>query len=301
MTDNSSTHAISSASQLERKGIILRILSGISFTIMGALIKYLAETVPLGQVVFFRSAFALIPLIGFLVWQKEFPSGLKSHRLSGHLVRCLLGTLAMFTAFATLRYLPIAEATTLSYLSPILMVILATLILKESVAYRRWWGVILGLFGLLVMTVPSFSIQLNPKTLLGIVLGVATALLIAAALLQVRHLTLQGEKTGTIAFYFAMSSTIIGGITAIGGWINPTPTQWLVLVSIGLVGGVAQLLMTVSFRYANASALAAYEYLAIVWAVVVGFFFFDEIPSTFFWLAVPLILTGAIISKPAKR
>lgn len=301
MTDNSSTHAISSASQLERKGIILRILSGISFTIMGALIKYLAETVPLGQVVFFRSAFALIPLIGFLVWQKEFPSGLKSHRPSGHLVRCLLGTLAMFTAFATLRYLPIAEATTLSYLSPILMVILATLILKESVAYRRWWGVILGLFGLLVMTVPSFSIQLNPKTLLGIVLGVATALLIAAALLQVRHLTLQGEKTGTIAFYFAMSSTIIGGITAIGGWINPTPTQWLVLVSIGLVGGVAQLLMTVSFRYANASALAAYEYLAIVWAVVVGFFFFDEIPSTFFWLAVPLILTGAIISKPAKR
>lgn len=301
MTDNSSTHAISSASQLERKGIILRILSGISFTIMGALIKYLAETVPLGQVVFFRSAFALIPLIGFLVWQKEFPSGLKSHRPSGHLVRCLLGTLAMFTAFATLRYLPIAEATTLSYLSPILMVILATLILKESVAYRRWWGVILGLFGLLVMTVPSFSIQLNPKTLLGIVLGVATALLIAAALLQVRHLTLQGEKTGTIAFYFAMSSTIIGGITAIGGWINPTPTQWLVLVSIGLVGGVAQLLMTVSFRCANASALAAYEYLAIVWAVVVGFFFFDEIPSTFFWLAVPLILTGAIISKPAKR
>ncbi len=286
--------------QQESIGIILRILSGIAFTAMGALIKYLAESVPLGQVVFFRSAFALIPLLGFLLWQHDFPGGLKTARPLGHLFRCLIGTMAMFTAFATLRYLPIAEATTLTYLSPIILVILAVVILKETVSYRRWQGVMLGLFGLLVMTVPNFSMTADFTTLLGIGLGVLTAVLIAGALLQVRHLTLQGEKTGTITFYFAIASTLIGAITAINGWIQPTASQWLCLISIGIIGGIAQLLMTLSFSYASASAMAAYEYLAILWALLIGMVFFDEVPGTFFWLAVPLILAGAVIAKPAK-
>lgn len=285
----------------EGLGIILRILSGLAFTIMGALIKYLADTIPLGQVVFFRSAFALFPLVGFLLWHHQFPSALKTSQFRGHLVRCVLGTLAMFTAFATLRYLPIAEATTLSYLSPVILVVLATLILKERVSLHRWWGVVLGLAGLLLMTVPNFSIDANVTTLLGIALGVATAVLIAGALLQVRHLTLQGEKTGTITIYFALSSTFISAFSALSGWVMPSLSQWFILISIGLVGGVAQLLMTISFSYASASALATYEYLGILWALLIGFIFFDEIPSVYFWLAVPLILAGAVIAKPRKR
>lgn len=292
---------LSNQAQQEKMGITLRILSGIAFTVMGALIKYLAESVPLGQVVFFRSAFALIPLLGFMLWQQEFPKALKTARPLGHLIRCTIGTMAMFTAFATLRYLPIAEATTLTYLSPIILVILAVTVLKEKVSYRRWQGVILGLFGLLVMTVPNFSVTANFTTLFGIASGVLTAILIAAALLQVRHLTLQGEKTSTITFYFAIASTIIGAITAFNGWTQPSLSQWVCLISIGLSGGIAQLLMTLSFSYASASALAAYEYLAILWALLVGMIFFNEIPGTYFWLAVPLILAGAIVAKPAKR
>lgn len=287
--------------QQEKIGIILRILSGFAFTLMGVFIKYLADSVPLGQVVFFRSAFALFPLVGFLLWQKDFPGALKTTRPLGHLWRCLIGTVAMFTSFATLRYLPLAEATTLSYLSPVILVILATLILKETVSGRRWWGVFLGLFGLLVMTVPNFSVQLNWQTLLGIGLGVLTAILIAGALLQVRNLTLQGEKTGTITFYFAVASTVIGAFTLVTGWVSPTPIQWVCLISIGLVGGVAQLLMTLSFSYAGASALAAYEYLAILWALLAGMLFFDEMPNLFFWLAVPFIILGALVAKPTKR
>ncbi len=287
-------------SQQERIGIILRILSGIAFTLMGALIKYLAESVPLGQLVFFRSAFALIPMLGFLLWHRDFPGGLKTTRPLGHLLRCCIGTVAMFSAFATLRHLPIAEATTLTYLSPIILVILAVVILKEKVSYRRWQGVILGLFGLLVMTVPNFSVTANLATLLGIGLGVLTATLIAAALLQVRYLTLQGEKTGTIAFYFTIASTLVGAVTVLSGWVQPTLSQWLCLIGIGIIGGIAQLLMTLSFSYAGAAVLAAYEYLAILWALLAGVIFFDEIPGTFFWLAVPLILVGAIIAKPTK-
>lgn len=289
------------AEQLERFGILLRILSGIAFTVMAGLIKYLADAVPLGQLVFFRSAFALIPLLTFLFWQHDFPSALRTKRIGGHLIRCILGTMAMFTSFATLHLLPVAEATTLSYLSPVVIVILATLILKEKVSARRWWGVALGLAGLLLMTLPSFSIEANSRTLLGIACGLLTAVLIAGALLQVRHLTITGEKTGTITFYFAVASTIIGGATYFWGWETPSLPQLALLISVGIVGGIAQLLMTLSFNYAEASALAPYEYLAILWAVIMGMLFFSEVPSIAFWLATPFILLGALVARPRKK
>ncbi len=289
------------AIQKEHLGILLRILSGIAFAIMGGLIKYLAENVPLGQVVFFRSAFALIPLMTFLIWQKDFPRGFKTSYPIGHLIRCLLGTAAMFTAFSTLRYLPIAEATTLTYLAPIVMVILAAVWLKESVSARRWWGVVLGLSGLLVTTIPNFSLQHDSRSLLGIGFGVATAVLIACALLQMKKLSKLGERTSTITIYFAITTTIIGAFTAFAGWINPSPIQWWCLIGIGIIGGIAQLLMVVAFSYAEASALAPYEYLSILWAVIMGIIFFAEIPNLYFYLAMPLILLGAIVAKPKKQ
>lgn len=285
----------------ETIGILLRVLSGLAFTAMGGLIKYLAETVPLGQVVFFRSAFAFIPLFAFLIWQKDFPSGFRTSKPMGHLIRCLLGTSAMFTAFATLRYLPVAEATTLSYLSPVILVFLAAFWLKEVVSRRRWLGVALGLSGLLVMTLPNFSLQSDSRTLLGILLGVLTAILIACALLQVRKLAKMGEKSSTITIYFAITSAIISAFTALSGWVEPTPIQWWCLIGIGIIGGIAQLLMTVSFSYAEASALAPYEYLSIIWAVIMGIIFFAEIPNLYFYLAMPLILLGAIVAKPKRK
>lgn len=293
--------AQNNSAQQERIGIVLRILSGIAFTVMGGLVKYVAEEIPLGQIVFFRSAFALIPLLMFLLWQREFPHGLRTANPRGHLLRCGIGVLAMFVTFATLRYLPVAEATMLTYLSPVILVILATLWLKETVSARRWWGVFLGVAGLLVMTAPNFSVHHDADTLLGIICGVLSAIFIAGGLLQVRQLSRQGEKSGTIAFYFAISSTVIGGLTLLFDWVMPTPVQWVCLIGMGLVGGIAQLLMTISFNYAEASALAPYEYLSVLWAVLMGVVFFSEVPNLFFYLAMPLIVVGALVARPARR
>lgn len=290
-----------SNSQNERLGILLRIGSGLLFTVMVGLIKVLDQSVPIGQLVFARSAFALIPLVSFLVWQHDFPSGLHTKYPWMHVVRCILGTVAMFTAFAVLRYLPVAEATTLSYLSPVVLVILAAIYLKETVSARRWWGVVLGAAGLLVMTVPSFSSHLDTRTLIGVGLGLVTACLIAGAYLQVRQLAKMGENPGAIAFYFAITGTIIGALTLMFNWVTPTPLQWACLVGVGLLGGMAQICMTLSFKYAEASAMAPYEYLSILWAVLLGMMYFNEIPSVSFWFAAPLILAGAIVAKPATR
>ena len=115
----------------EGLGITLRILSTLAFAAMGLCVKALGGSVPLGQVVFFRSAVALVPLVLFLWWRGEWPRGLATARPLGHVGRCLMGATAMFTSFAAIRLLPLAEATMLSYLTPVMLVLLALI-------WRMW-------------------------------------------------------------------------------------------------------------------------------------------------------------------
>lgn len=286
----------------ESLGILLILISVLAFNVMGGLIKYLDGSIPLPELVFFRSFIALAPLILFLMWTGDFPSGLKTKQPLKHIIRCLLGTFAMFCTFKVLELLPIAEATTLKYLSPIFLVMLAILFLKEQVSAKRWLGVGLGLSGLLLMTLPNFSLlpESNHNTLLGIALGVLGALCTAGARLQIRQLTQMGENAGAIAFYFAITSSavgLLGMIGMMGEFQSPKLWQWVCLIAIGLIGGLAQITMTLAFKYAQASVLAPFDYFGIVCSVIIGFVVFAELPSLSFWLAMPLILLGAFVAK----
>lgn len=284
----------------ERLGVILRILSTLAFALMGACIKALGDSVPLGQVVFFRSAVALLPLVAYLYWRGDWPGGLRTSRPLGHIGRCLMGAAAMFTSFATIRLLPLAEATMLSYLAPVMLALLAWALLGEQLTARRIAGVALGLAGAAAFCLPAFAGVLPDAGGLGVVLGLVTAVLTAGALLQVRHLTMLGEGAGAIAFWFAVISAIGGLATLPLGWVWPTPTGLALLIATGLAGGLAHILMTLSFAHADASALAPFEYLSVLWAVVLGFAFFAEVPGLAFLLAGPLVLAGAFIARPAR-
>lgn len=283
----------------ERLGILLRVVSGLLFTAMVVCVKALSDTTPLGQIVFFRSAVALIPLIVFLWLCGEFPGGLKTARPLGHVLRCALGAVAMFTSFATLRFLPVAEATMLSYLSPVMVVALAALLLGEAVTGRRWAGVALGLAGVGLFTVPEFGGEIARDRLTGVALGLLTALLTAGALIQIRHLA-KTESAGAIAFYFAAVSALAGLATLPGGWIAPPPVDLALLVAAGLFGGAAHIAMTVSFRLAEASAMAPFEYLTLIWAVIAGLVLLGEVPGAVFLLAAPLIIGGALVAAPPR-
>ena len=284
----------------EQAGILLRITSGLLFTGMLVCVKALSDTTPVGQIVFFRSAVALIPLVVFLWLSSEFPAGLRTKRPVGHILRCLLGAAAMFTSFATLRFLPVAEATMLSYLSPVMVVALAALLLGESLTARRLAGVALGVAGVGLFTLPEFDGSISPDRLTGIVLGLLTALLTAGALIQVRHLA-KTESAGAIAFYFAVVSALAGLATWPAGWVVPTPQDLALLFAAGLFGGAAHIAMTVSFRLAEASAMAPFEYLTLVWAVVAGLVVFGEVPGATFLVATPLILAGAVVAAPSRN
>ncbi|PJE25997.1 EamA domain-containing membrane protein RarD [Pseudooceanicola antarcticus] len=284
----------------ERLGVILRILSTLAFALMGVCIKALGDSVPLGQVVFFRSAVALLPLVAYLYWRGDWPGGLRTSRPLGHIGRCLMGAAAMFTSFATIRLLPLAEATMLSYLAPVVLALLAWALLGEQLTARRIAGVALGLAGAAAFCLPAFAGVLPDAGGLGVVLGLVTAVLTAGALLQVRRLTMLGEGAGAIAFWFAVVSALGGLATLPWGWSWPGPSGLALLIATGLAGGLAHILMTLSFAHADASALAPFEYLSVLWAVILGFAFFAEVPGLAFVVAGPLVLIGAFIARPGR-
>ncbi|MFT5708969.1 MAG: drug/metabolite transporter (DMT)-like permease, partial [Oceanospirillaceae bacterium] len=283
----------------------LRIGATLFFTIMVLFIKLIADVVPTGQIVFYRSAFALIPLVTFLYLTKEFPSGLRTKRPKGHVYRCLLGCLAMFASFASLKYLPISHATVIGYLAPILAVILARVMLKEEVTGARWAGIIIGFVGMLVLILPNVSgVEADQSYFTGVMLGLLTAVLTAGAKIQIRNLA-KTENAGAIAFYFALTCTVAGLATLPMGWVIPNHEQLLLLIGSGLAGGIAHIMMTLSYQYSEVSKLATFEYLALAFAVVADFVFFAIVPELNFYLSSALIIAATIVvvmfDRPIKK
>lgn len=259
-------------------------------------VKAVSEDVPLGEIVFFRSFFALIPLVLFLWWRNEFPGGLATRRPFDHFLRSSFGALALFAAFAALARLNIAEAILIAQLSPMLTAVAAVILLSERLTVWRVAGLILGFSGVLMLVWPELGGgELERTRLLGIALGLASAALSALALIMVRSLN-KTESPGAIALYFVLASMVGSMFTVPLGWVWAEGSTLLLLVSAGLFGGFAHIAMTLSFRYAEASRLAPFEYLALLWPLLADLLIFRLPLSTSFLLAAPLVLAGAAVA-----
>ncbi|MBT9372656.1 DMT family transporter [Rhizobium sp. CSW-27] len=283
-------------------GIILRILSGALFAAMAVFVKAVSADVPVGQIVFFRSTFALAPLVCFLWIRGEFPGGLATRRPLDHLLRSALGAAAMFASFASIARLSLAEATLLGYLSPVFTAIAGVLILSERATVWRVAGVILGTLGVLALVWPELGqATVDDTRLAGFGFGLLMGLLTAFALIMVRSLS-RTESPGAIAFYFVVASMIGGIATLPFGWAVPSLSQLLCLVGAGIFGGFAHICMTLAFRYTEASRLAPFEYLAILWPILADLVLFGQPLTHPFLLALPLVLSGAAVAAlEAKR
>lgn len=284
-----------------RVGIALRILSGFLFACMGICVKALSEHVPVGQIVFFRSAFALVPLVIFLWLRGEFPGGLATKRPLGHLLRSSLGAAAMFASFASIARLPLAEATLLSYLSPGFTSIAGVMLLSERVTVWRVGGVLVGLAGVMVLVWPEVGHgDMDEARMWGYAFGILMGVLTAFALIMVRNLS-RTESPGAIAFYFVIVSMMGGILTLPFGWVMTDAEGLLLLVLAGLLGGLAHIAMTLAFRHAEASLLAPFEYLTILWPVLADVLLFKASLSYAFLSALPLVLAGAALAAMEER
>lgn len=281
-------------------GIQLRLLAGVFATGMAICVKALPG-VPLGEIVFFRSLFALIPLIVFLWLRAEFPGGLRTRRPFGHLFRSALGAAGMFASFATIARLPVAEATLVSYLSPPLLAVLAAIFLREVLTPMRIAALILGLAGVAVLVAPDLAgAAWDAARVTGYALGVLTAVLVAAALVMVRNLALS-ESPGAIAFYFAVASMLGGLATLPSGWTMPDGREMTLLVASGLFGGLAHIAATLAFRHAEASRLAPLDYVSLLWVVLADMLIFGSKLAATFLPALALLLVGAALPMIEAR
>ena len=278
----------------------LRILSGILISGMYVCVKEVGTSVPLGEIVFFRSAFALIPLVIFLWVRHEFPSGLSTKRPWDHFLRASFGALALFASFAALARLNVAEAVLIAQLSPMLMAIAAVVLLSERLTIWRVGGLALGFIGVIVLVWPELDGQVRDTgRLIGFVLGFLAAILSALALIMVRSLN-SSESPGAIAFYFVVASMLGALLTLPFGWLIPDSNTLMLLVGAGLFGGFAHIAMTLAFRYAEASRLAPFEYIALLWPVLADLWIFQTSLSTSFIFALPFVLGGAALAAAEK-
>jgi len=275
-----------------RLGVTLRIASGALFAGMVICVKAVSEDIPLGEIVFFRSAFAIIPLIIFLWLRREFPQGLATKRPFDHLLRASLGATALFASFAAIARLNLAETVLIAQLSPIIMAMAALLLLRERLTVWRIGGLVFGFAGVVVMVWPEIGGgAAQDARLLGFALALLSAILGALALIMVRSLN-RTESPGSIALYFVLASMLGALVTLPAGWVVPSGWTLALLVGAGLFGGFAHIAMTLAFRHAEATRLAPFEYLALLWPLLADLLIFRLPLSTSFVLAVPLVLLG---------
>lgn len=274
-------------------GIALKVTSALTFTMMSAGIKTLSERYPVGELVFFRSAFALVPLFLWLGWQGNLVAAVRTSNLKGHMLRCIIGSCGMFAGFAALSFLPLSDSIAIGYASPLLVVVLAALVLKERVRAYRWGAVLVGLVGVLIMLAPH--LRLGSVAEGGAAVGAGFAMLgaicSACATIQVRRLT-GTETTGAIVLYFSLLTAILGLATIALGWRLPGTTELGYLVLLGVLGGIGQILLTESYRYGDASLIAPFEYTTMIWAVLIGWFVFGQLPQ-------PAVAVGGVIVAAA--
>jgi len=280
---------------------MLRILSGLFGAGMFVCVKAVSDDIPLGEIVFFRSFFAIIPLLIFLYVRNEFPQGLATKRPIGHLARASLGAIALFGSFAVVARLNLAEATLIAQLTPMITAIAAVFLLSERLTIWRVGGLALGFLGVVVLVWPDlFAGDTRDDRLVGYGVGILTAALSSFALLMVRSLN-RTESPGAIALYFVLASMVGALFTLYWGWVIPDDFTLLLLVACGLFGGFMHIAMTLAFRYAEASRLAPFEYLALLWLLAADLLIFKLPLSTSFILAAPLVLAGAALASLEKR
>ncbi len=271
-----------------------KLTSALLFAAMSALVRQLSESTPVGQIVFFRSAFAIPPVLLIYALRREFMSAVMSRRPLGQLGRGALSVGGMFGNFAALGRLPLAEATAIQFVSPLITVALAAVFLKERVRIFRWSAVAVGFFGVIVMLIPNLSLEhyaaagAGSVAVTGSIFAIVSAFCNAGTVIQTRRLT-QSETTSSIVFYFSLITALAGALTLPFAWHSPTGAELTGLIATGVLGGIAHIFLTESYRHATASVIAPFDYSAMLWALLLGYWVFGELPSVLVYVGATIV------------
>ena len=286
------------ATNTNTKGIVLKVISVGFFVLMAALVKESSKMVPAGEAVFLRSFFALPVIFGWLWLAGNMASGLKVVSFLDHFWRGLVGTLAMAFMFLGLGLLPLPEVTAIGYSAPILTVIFAAAMLREKVRLIRFTAVSIGFIGVLIILYPRLSVisfdqkfSFEARGALYVLLG---ATFMALAHIFIRKLT-KTETASAIVFYFTISSCFWSVLTVPFGWVIPNMYTFIILLLAGLFGGFGQIFLTTAYKHSEASMVAPFEYISILFAIILGYFIFGELPTVMVLVGSLIVISAGIL------
>ncbi|HWT07901.1 MAG TPA: DMT family transporter [Roseomonas sp.] len=288
-----------------RRGALMMLGATALFTVMSAIIKGVSDNIHFIETMFFRSAFAL-PVMLVIAARGRNWGLLRTKRPGAHVVRAWTGTMAQGCSFFALTVLPLAEQTSLTYTTPLFVTILSIPFLGEKVGIHRWSAVLLGFAGILVIALGDGAFQGGGMpggiVAIGMAVAVMQGMWSAVTTLLVRSLSAT-ESSATIVLWQSLLMTLFTLVALPFFWTTPSITEFLLLVLIGLIGGVAQIMLTEAYASAQVSALGPYSYTSILWSVALGWVVFSDTPS---WStlagAVLIIASGLyILHRELKR
>ena len=258
-----------------------------AFSVMDLIVKW-SHNYPLGQVIFFRGFFGLV--FYFLIIPRERIKNFYYTKRPGlHFLRCFIGLIALLSIFTALRNLPLATVVSISFAAPIFTTIFSIFLLSEKVGYYRWLAVFVGFVGILVITEPGLS-SLN----LYYIFPIIFVLGMSYVAITIRQLS-STEPVWLISLNFSAAITLVSIFTIPQGWLIPNIKDLILLSMIGIFGGVANLWLSQSYKFSEVSLVTPLKYLALVFAIIFGYFIWDEIPSSKTLLGAALVIISSLI------
>ena len=268
-------------------GFLYMLLSVCAFSVMDLIVKW-SDNYPLGQVIFFRGFFGLV-LYYFVIPKERLKDFYVTKRPMLHFSRCFFGLMALLSIFTALRNLPLATVVSISFAAPIFTTIFSIFFLSEKVGYFRWLAVLVGFVGIIIISEPGLS-SLNVYY----VFPVIFVLGMSYVAISIRQLS-STEPVWLISLYFSAAITLAGLFTIPYGWLMPNLKDLILLSFIGIFGGVANLWLSQSYKFSEVSLVTPLKYLALVFAIIFGYFIWDEIPTIKTLVGATLVIVSSII------
>ena len=268
-------------------GFLYMFMSICAFSLMDVIVKWSVDY-PIGQVLFFRGFFGII-FYFFVIPRERINNFYQTKRPGLHALRCLAGLIALISIFIALRKLPLATVVSISFAAPIFTTILSIFLLSEKVGIFRWLAVIIGFIGILIITEPGIS-ELNIYYIFPIIFCLG----LSYVAITIRQLS-TSEPAWLISFYFSLSITFLSFLTIPQGWVMPNLNHFILLSLIGIFGGVANLWLSLSYKYSEVSLVTPLKYLALVFAVIFGYFIWEEVPTIKTLLGAFLVIISTLI------
>ncbi|UPG74617.1 DMT family transporter (plasmid) [Roseomonas gilardii subsp. gilardii] len=272
-----------------RKAVLIMLLGIALFSVLNGVVKDQAARFPVNQIVFFRNAFALPPLILVLVMTGSLHR-LRTRKMPRHLAHALTMTAMLMLSFTGFRLIPLAEATVISFVRPLVVILLAAPLLGEKVSLLSWLTVLAGFAGVLVVVQPGGGGLAQG----GALFSLAAAFIGGINMLQLRALSMTDHTAGVAVWFLALSSLMLLP-TLFFSWESPSDADLTGLIGMGLASGLCQYLIMRPLAYAGAAALAPVQYTGLLWSIAIGWLCFGDAPTADVLLGSAMVVGATML------